>query len=34
MIMGFLEARDAQGAKTAMKLHILRAMRGLGINNE
>ncbi|MCB2293252.1 FadR family transcriptional regulator [Clostridium algoriphilum] len=33
IIMGFLEARDAEGAKTAMKLHILRAMRGLGINN-
>jgi GntR family transcriptional repressor for pyruvate dehydrogenase complex len=34
MIMEFLEARDAEGAKTAMKLHILRAMRGLGISNE
>jgi len=34
MIMEFLEARDAEGAKTAMKLHILRAMRGLGIYNE
>jgi len=34
MIMEFLEARDAEGAKTAMKLHILRAMRGLGIHNE
>ena len=33
-IMEFLETRDAEGAKTAMKLHILRAMRGLGINNE
>ncbi|MBU3181744.1 FadR/GntR family transcriptional regulator [Clostridium psychrophilum] len=33
-IMEFLEARDAEGAKTAMKLHILRAIRGLGINNE
>ena len=34
IIMEFLEARDADGAKTAMKLHILRAMKGLGINNE
>jgi len=34
MIMEFLETRDAEGAKTAMKLHILRAMRGLGIYNE
>jgi len=34
MIMEFLEARDAEGAKTAMKLHILRAMKGLGIYNE
>jgi len=34
MIMEFLEARDAEGAKTAMKLHILRAMRGLEIYNE
>ncbi|HEY8889491.1 MAG TPA: FadR/GntR family transcriptional regulator [Clostridium sp.] len=34
MIMEFLEARDSEGAKTAMKLHILRAMRGLGIYNE
>ena len=30
-IMDFLEKRDAEGAKTAMKLHILRAMQGLGI---
>lgn len=34
MIMEFLEKRDAEGAKTAMKLHILHAMRGLGITNE
>lgn len=34
MIMEFLENRDAEGAKTAMKLHIIRAMRGLGIYNE
>lgn len=34
MIMEFLEKRDAEGAKTAMKLHILHAMRGLGINND
>lgn len=34
MIMEFLEKRDAEGAKTAMKLHILHAMRGLEITNE
>jgi DNA-binding FadR family transcriptional regulator len=34
MIMEFLEKRDAEGAKTAMKLHILHAMRGLKITNE
>jgi DNA-binding FadR family transcriptional regulator len=34
MIMDFLQNRDAEGAKTAMKLHIIHAMRGLGINNE
>jgi Transcriptional regulators len=34
MIMEFLEKRDAEGAKTAMKLHILHAMRGLDINND
>ncbi|MFQ8600488.1 MAG: FadR/GntR family transcriptional regulator [Oscillospiraceae bacterium] len=28
MIMSFLKSRDPQGAETAMKLHILRAMRG------
>ena len=32
MIMDFLSNRDAEGAKTAMKLHILRAMRGFGID--
>ncbi|MBP2642158.1 MAG: transcriptional regulator [Firmicutes bacterium] len=31
LIMEFLTKRDAEGAKTAMKLHIIRAMRGLGI---
>ena len=34
MIMEFLKNRDAEGAKTAMKLHIMHAMRGLGIYNE
>lgn len=34
MIMKFLLARDAEGAKTAMKLHILQAMRGFGIKEE
>lgn len=34
MIMEFLKQRDAQGAKTAMKLHILRAMRGFGISDD
>jgi DNA-binding FadR family transcriptional regulator len=33
-IMEFLANRDAEGAKTAMKLHIIRAMRGLGIYND
>ena len=33
-IMEFLENRDAEGAKAAMKLHILHAMRGLDIYNE
>lgn len=28
MIMKFLENRDAEGAETAMKLHIIHAMRG------
>lgn len=34
MIMSFLKSRDPQGAETAMKLHILRAMRGFGIMEE
>lgn len=34
MVMEFLSNRDAEGAKTAMKLHIIRAMRGLGIYDE
>lgn len=34
MIMEFLEARNAEGAKTAMKIHIIRAMKDLGIPNE
>lgn len=34
MIMEFLASRDAEGAKTAMKLHILHAMRGLDICGE
>lgn len=34
MIMDFLAKRDAEGAKTAMKLHIIHAMRGLGIDDE
>lgn len=33
-IMDFLAARDPEGAKTAMKLHLLRAMRGFGIPEE
>jgi len=34
MIMEFLANRDAEGAKTAMKLHIIHAMRGFGITEE
>lgn len=34
MIMEFLSKRDAEGAKTAMKLHIIHAMGGLGIDDE
>jgi DNA-binding FadR family transcriptional regulator len=34
MIMEFLAKRDAEGAKTAMKLHIIHAMRGFGILEE
>ena len=31
MIMDFLEQRNAEGAKSAMKIHILHAIRELGI---
>ncbi|WP_312694181.1 FadR/GntR family transcriptional regulator [Caproiciproducens sp.] len=34
MIMEFLSVRDALGAKTAMELHIIHAMRGFGITEE
>ncbi len=34
MIMEFLAKRDAEGARTAMKLHIIHAMRGFGITEE
>ena len=34
MIMEFLSKRDAEGAKTAMMLHIIHAMRGFGITEE
>ncbi|MCM8710914.1 FadR family transcriptional regulator [Clostridium sp. SYSU_GA19001] len=34
MVMDFLSKRDAEGAETAMKLHIIHAMRGLGIETE
>lgn len=34
MIMEFLAKRDALGAKTAMELHIIHAMRGFGIDDE
>ena len=34
MIMDFLSKRDAEGSKTAMKLHIIHAMRGFGITEE
>ena len=34
MIMKFLSKRDAEGAKTAMKLHIIHAMRGFGITEK
>lgn len=33
-IMEFLADRDAEGAATAMKLHILHAMRGFGIEED
>lgn len=32
MIMDFLSKRDAEGAETAMKLHIIHAMRGFGVD--
>ncbi len=34
IIIDFLAKRDAEGAKTAMKLHILHAMRGFGITED
>ena len=34
MIMEFLAKRDAEGARTAMRLHIIHAMRGFGIKEE
>ncbi len=34
MIMEFLANRDAEGAKIAMTLHILHAMRGFGISDD
>lgn len=34
IIMEFLAKRDAEGTKTAMKLHIIHAMRGFGILEE
>ncbi|EHQ90363.1 FadR/GntR family transcriptional regulator [Desulfosporosinus youngiae] len=34
MIMEFLAKRDAEGAKLAMKLHIIHAMRGFGITED
>lgn len=34
MIMEFLEQRNADGARTAMRLHILHAMQELGIDPE
>ncbi|MDP4090162.1 MAG: FadR/GntR family transcriptional regulator [Bacillota bacterium] len=34
MIMDFISSRDALGAETAMKLHIIHAMRGFGIEEE
>lgn len=33
LIMEFMEARNAEGAKSAMKIHILHAMQGLDINH-
>lgn len=34
MIMEFMEARNAEGAKSAMKIHILHAMNALGMKLE
>ena len=34
MIMEFIANRDPLGAKTAMELHIIHAMRGFGIQEE
>lgn len=34
MIMDFISSRDAEGAETAMKLHIIHAMRGFEIEPE
>lgn len=34
MVMDFLSKRDAEGAETAMKLHIIHAMRGLGVDSD
>ena len=31
MIMDFLEQRNAEGAKNAMKIHIMHAIRELGL---
>lgn len=32
MIMEFLEQRNAEGAKNAMKIHIMHAMKELGLD--
>ncbi|MFD1426522.1 FadR/GntR family transcriptional regulator [Kroppenstedtia sanguinis] len=32
MIMGFMEARNPEGARSAMRIHILHAMKDLGID--
>lgn len=34
MIMNFLKNRDCEGAKTAMKLHIIHALREFGIEQD
>lgn len=34
LIMGFMQSRNAEGAKSAMKIHILHAMNDMGINGE